>query len=136
MKPFVLFFVFCSISFSLIGQGNNVNTKNPYDVNFSTITQQEPFFPAGDTSLYSYFRNCIHYSNEAKAMNIDQTIMVSFDVMPDSTIANTFMLSGAGYGVDEEALKCLSSLKYAPGIQNATKIKMNVILTIPVNAKQ
>lgn len=133
MKTLLVTFLLIIISLSLKAQGNG---KNPYDVNFNTVTQQEPFYPKGDTALYSYFRDCIQYSNEAKVKGIDQSVMLSFDVMPDSTIANIFTLNGAGYGIDEQIENCLKSLKYAPGIQNNTKVKMNVILTIPVYIKK
>ena len=119
----------------VLSQDNNTKQKNPYDVNFSAVTQQEPFYPAGDQALFTYFYDKIIYSQEAKSKMVSGNVMVSFDVLPDSVITDLFVLSGVGYGVDEEIVRLVAPLKYAPGIQSGEKTKMNVILTVPVRAK-
>lgn len=131
-----LFFIFILwIPLFANSQDNKTQQKNPYDVNFTVVTQQEPFFPAGDQALYTYLFNNIHYSDSAIAKKISGNVMISFDVMPDSTLANTIVLSGVGYGIDEEIIRLLEKLKYAPGIQTGQATKMNVILMVPIRAK-
>ena len=61
--------------------------------------------------------------------------MVSFDVMPDSSLTNLAVLSGINKGIDEEILQLVKNLKYVPGIENGTVTKMNVILTVNVRAE-
>ena len=117
------------------GQDNKAQQKNPYDVNFKVVTQQEPSYPAGDNALYSYLYNNIKYSDEAKEKNVSGNVMISFNVMPDSTLSDIMVLAGVGYGVDEELVRLIKPLKYIPGIQNSEKTKMNVILTIPIKIK-
>jgi outer membrane biosynthesis protein TonB len=109
-------------------------TKNPKDVNFHEVKQQDPFYPAGDQALYTYIFNNIKYSDSAKVKLVEGNVMVSFDVQPDSTLSNIIVLSGVGYGIDEEVVRLLKPLKYAPGIMNGTKVKMNTIITVPVRA--
>jgi protein TonB len=104
-------------------------------VNFHVVTQSEPSYPAGDKVLFTYFADSIKYSDEAKAKGISGNVLVSFNVMPDSTLSDVFVLSGVGYGIDDEVVKLLTPLKYAPGIQSGEKTKMNVILTVPVKAQ-
>ena len=135
MKINLLFiFLICFPAF-LYCQNDSSKVKNPYDVNFSVNSQQEPFFPAGDQVLYTFLFNNIQYSDSAKAKLINGSVMISFDVMPDSTIANAIVLSNVGYGIDEEVLHLVGKLKYAPGIQNGQATKMNVILMVPVKTK-
>jgi hypothetical protein len=55
--------------------------------------------------------------------------------MPDSTLSEISVLSGVGYGVDQEIVRLLAPLKYAPAIVNGEKTKMNVIITINITAK-
>jgi protein TonB len=132
MKYFLFISVIVIYSANATGQDNK---KNPYDVNFNAVTQQEPYYAAGDKVLFTYFYENIKYSDEAKAKNVSGNVMISFDVMPDSTLSNIFILSGVGFGIDEEIVKLLTPLKYIPGIQSGEKVKMNVILTVPVKAQ-
>jgi len=134
MKAKLFFLVVLCMPLFANSQDNKTQQKNPYDVNFTVVTQQEPFFPAGDQALYTYLFNNIHYSDSAIAKKINGNVMISFDVMPDSTHTNTMVLSGVGYGIDEEIIRLLEKLKYAPGIQSGQATKMNVILTVPVRA--
>lgn len=113
----------------------NQQNKNPYDVNFTFNTDQQPYYPAGEIALYTYFYNTIKYGEQAVANKINGEVMVSFYVMSDSTLSEINVLSGVGYGIDEEVVRVLAPLKYAPGIVDGEKVKMNVILYVPVRAQ-
>jgi outer membrane biosynthesis protein TonB len=136
MKTKLFFLVVLCFPLFANSQDNKTQQKNPYDVNFTAVTQQEPFFPAGDQALYTYFFKNIHYSDTAVARKITGNVMISFDVMADSTIANSVVLTGVGFGIDDEIVRLLGKLKYAPGIINGQATKMNVILTVPVWANK
>jgi len=84
--------------------------------------------------LVMFFYKNITYSEEAIAKKISGNVMLSFDVLPDSTISNIAVLSNVGYGLEEQVVKLITPLKYAPGIQNGEAMKMNVILSVPVRA--
>lgn len=128
----LLFFIF--FSFCVQAQENQTQNKN-YDVNFTFKTEQQPFYPAGETALYTYFYYTISYSEKAIADKINGNVMVSFYVMPDSTLSEIMVLSGVGYGIDEEVVRALTPLKYAPAIIDGEKVKMNVIIDVPVRAQ-
>ena len=130
MKTIFLFLVTFIIPAFVLGQYNNEQEKYPNVMNYKVVTEQEPFFPAGEDVFFNYFLDNIIYSEEAKEKNISGNVMVSFDVMPDSTITGISVLRGVGYGVDDQVKKLLSQLKYAPGIENGDRVKMNVILNI------
>ncbi len=132
MKTIFTFLVTIIIPVLAIGQYNDQPDKYPNVMNYKVVTEQEPFFPAGKDVFSNYFLNNITYSEEAKEKNVQGNVMLNFDVMPDSTITGVSVLKGVGYGVDEQVVKLLSKLKYAPGIQNGVMVKMSVILTIYV----
>ena len=134
MKANTFLFLIIFIPIIVFSQERTANPNNPDDVNFKFVTQQEPFYPAGELALYTYLYNNIKYSDNAIAKKITGEVMLSFYVMPDSTLTNIMVLPGIDDSIDAEVIRVMSKLKYAPGIQNNTKTKMNVIITVPIKA--
>jgi len=132
MKAIVVILVMTLLPLTVICQVDQKSVKK--DTNFRVVTQQVPFYPGGENELVMFFYKNIKYSEEAKAKKVTGTVMLSFDVLPDSTVANIAVLSKVGFGLEEQVIKLLTPLKYAPGIQNGEKMKMNVILSVPVRA--
>ena len=75
--------------------------------NIKVITNTEPSFPKGDNALYQYVLMNINYSEESKNKYIVGEVTLSFDVKADSTVSNAIIISGVGYGVDEEVKKII-----------------------------
>ena len=98
------------------------------------VTNTEPAFPKGDNALFTYVYMNLKYSDESKKKYIEGEVTLSFDVKPDSTVTNAMVISGVGYGVDEEVKKLIQSLKFSPGVQNGMVIKMNTMYTFPIKA--
>lgn len=113
-------------------------TKKPYNdkQNMEVVLEREPAFPGGERALYQYFYDSLNYSDEAITLKIEGEIMASFDVLPDSSLSNIQIISGLGYGIDEDFSRLLKKLKYLPSIQNGTPLKANVILTMPLRARK
>lgn len=126
MKNIVFFFFLSFISTLAFSQADKQNIQ--------VITNTEPTFPKGDNALYTYVYMNIKYSEESKKKYIEGEVTLSFDVKPDSTVTNATVISGVGYGVDEEVKKLIQTLKFSPGVQNGTVIKMNTMYTFPVKA--
>lgn len=124
-KSLLLFFLFFC-SFAAVAQTDKQNIK--------VVTNSEPSFPKGDNALYSYVYMNLKYSEESKSKYIVGEVTLSFDVKVDSTVTNATIISGVGYGVDEEVKKLIETLKFSPGVQNGTPIKMNTMYTFPVKA--
>jgi bla regulator protein blaR1 len=102
--------------------------------NIAVVTNTEPSFPKGDNALYQYVLMNTHYSEEAKKKYIQGEVMLSFDVKADSTVTNISVISGVGYGIDEEVKKLVQTLKFVPAVQNGVPVKMNTMYTFPVKA--
>lgn len=103
--------------------------------NMPVVLEQEAFYPDGLPALFRYFRENIQYSQDAIDNKVFGEVMVSFDVLPDSSLKDITVLSGVGFGVDEEVVRLFKPLKYAPSVQNGVALKMNVIVTVPVRAR-
>jgi TonB family protein len=76
----------------------------------------------------------IRYSEEAKKKYLEGEVTLSFDVKTDSTVTNTIVISGLGYGVDEEVKRIVQKLKFSPAKQNGIIVKMNTMYTFPIKA--
>ena len=98
------------------------------------ITTEDAFYPAGEQELYDYVLYNTKYTEEAKKHNVEGTIRLGFDVMPDSTIQNVKIFSDAGYGVAQAVKSLVEKLKFAPAVMMGTKVKTNLIMDFPVKA--
>ena len=126
MKSSLLLFFFFVTSIIASAQTDKQNIK--------VVTNTEPSYPKGDNALYTYVYMNLKYSEESKKKYIQGEVTLSFDVKPDSTVTNAIIISGVGYGVDEEVKKLIQTLKFSPGVQNGTVIKMNTMYTFPIKA--
>lgn len=134
MRTFILSFVLvlCIIPFNFIVSAQVEPQKD--SKNFTIHYNQQAHYPAGDAAFYKLISESMKYSEEAKRVMLDGTILISFDVMPDSTLSNFVILSSPGYGTDQELIRVLKPLKFAPAMANGYPIRQNVILSIPVRA--
>lgn len=102
--------------------------------NMKVEVTQDAFYPEGEMALYQFMFKNINYSDEAKANKVDGNVMTSFNVETDSTVSNVVILSGQGFGIDEEIKRILKEMKFSPAIQNGVKTKMNLMFNFPVRA--
>lgn len=133
MKARFLLLTLFFVSFHLLGFSQE-DPKNPYDVNFKVNYDQEAHYPAGAEAFYAYIYKNITYTDEAKQKMISGDVLVSFDVMPDSTVSNIIILSSPGCGVDEEINRLIAPLKFAPAMAKGTPMRQNMMMSIPVRA--
>jgi TonB family protein len=133
MKKNFLLAIIIILCFSIKANAQNKEGYNDKQ-NIAVVTEQEPFFPKGDTELFKYVLNAVKYSDEAKQKFIEGEVMLSFDVMPDSTIGNANIISGVCCGINEEVQRVVKGLKFAPAMQNGIKMRMNVMMNFPVKA--
>ncbi len=74
----------------------------------------------------------LRYPGAASDANKSGKVWVSFVVEKDGQISNVVVDKGAGYGMDEEALRVLKlSKKWKPGIQNGQPVRVKY--TLPLN---
>lgn len=119
---------------SLFSISGFAQETKPDKQNKQVVTDTEPFFPKGDNELYQYVLYNLNYSEESKKKYIEGEVTLSFDVKADSTVSNMVLISGVGYGIDDEVKKLIGKLKFIPGVQNGFPIKMNTMYSFPIKA--
>jgi TonB family protein len=129
MKKIVASLIFTCIFFSYSYSQNYTDKQN-----MPVSTNQEPFYPRGEKEFYEFVNKNIKFSEEAKKANLSGDVSVSFDVKADSSIVNFMVVSGIGMGVDEELKRVIEKVKFSPAIQNGFKVKMNMMMTLPIKA--
>ncbi len=123
MKKFILCILISLAGTALFAQGN-----------FQVVQTQQAHYPKGDVALQEYFNINLKYPQAALDKRVYGSVMLSYDVMPDSSLSNIVVLSGVGYGVDEEVARLIGGLKFSPAVSNGVVIRSNMIITINVKA--
>lgn len=123
MKKLLMILVALFLSITSFSQGN-----------FKVVQQQQAQYPAGDIALQEYFNLNLKYPQAAIEKRLYGNVMLSFNVMSDSTLSEILVLEGVGYGVDEEVVKLLTPLKFSPAISNSVVIRSGIIISINIKA--
>jgi TonB family protein len=108
------------------------NTVYDDPQNMNVVVNQEAHYPAGEMAVVQYVYQNVKWPEATKGKVVEGEVMLSFNVQPDSTLTDFAVMKGVGLGVDEEIVRVMKKLKYAPSIQNGTKVEMNLIFTIQI----
>jgi len=125
---FVIFLLTCIHSF---GQEPEKPVK---DINFRIEYNRQAHFPEGEKALYAYINENITFNETAKEKMVSGQVLVSFDVLPDSTLSNIVVLTSPGHGIDREIIRLLTPLKFIPASANGFLIKQNIMMNFQVYA--
>jgi protein TonB len=89
--------------------------------------------PVGGAAAWSKFLNRnLRFPAEAQDAGKGGRVIVSFVIEKDGRLSDITVTNGAGYGMDEEALRVLKLAKpWKPGIQNGNPVRVRY--TIPMN---
>ncbi len=102
--------------------------------NMKVTTTREPYYAKGEQALYNEVLMGIKYSDEAKKKYLEGEVMMSFDVLADSTVSNVKIISDPGYGVGDEVKNYVLKLKFVPALQMNKPVKMKVMMNFPIKA--
>lgn len=122
----------CIISLLVVIVFSAFSQDYPDPQNMNVSYNKEAEYPGGISLFISDLWNKMEYTQEAIDAKVDGEIMVSFDVKADSTVSGVIILSGLGYGIDEEFAKVLLSMKFAPASAEGNIINQNMIMNIPI----
>jgi protein TonB len=96
--------------------------------------EEPPEFPGGIKKLMKYIENNLIYPEAAYKKNIQGVVKVSFIVEKDGSVSNPTIISGIGYGCDEEAVRIIASLpRFIPGKQNGNPVRVQYNVPIIYN---
>ncbi len=124
-KVLLLFF---TLSVWLIGFSQDYSDPQNMDVDYNRDAE----YPGGMNNFIVDVWNQMGYTQEAIDALVDGEIMVSFDIEPDSTVSGISIISGLGYGVDEEFTRILQNMKFNPALVEGNAVKMNMMLNVPI----
>lgn len=100
--------------------------EQPKPTEIFTIVEEQPSFN-GD--IYKFLQGAIRYPEEARELNIQGRVFVTFVVEKDGSITDIKILRGIGGGCDEEAIRLIKSMpNWTPGKQrgNAVRVQFNL----------
>ena len=86
----------------------------------------------GLQGFLSYIGNNIRYPEEARKQGIQGKVFIRFIITKEGSIANVEVEKGIGFGLDEEAVRVISSYdkKWKPGMSEGNAV--NTKMVIPV----
>jgi periplasmic protein TonB len=120
-----LFLLFCANPHKTFCQNNS--DKGPVLL----VVEQMPSFPGGEEVLYKFLSNNIKYPSVAKEKGISGTVIISFVIEEDGSVAEAKVLRGIGGGCDEEALRVVNLMpKWSPGKQSGKPVRVQYNLPI------
>lgn len=90
------------------------------------VVEQNPTL-IGDLSQIS---EAIRYPQAAKLARVEGKVFTQFIVDTGGNVECAQVVQGLGFGLDEEAIRIVSNLKFSPGLQRGEAV--NVRFSLPV----
>ncbi len=95
---------------------------------------------AGVSMPKAIFSPAPEYTVEAAKKKIQGTVLLSLVVLPDGTSRDVTIIKGLGYGLDEQAVRAVSTWRFQPAVRQsdgeAVPISINVETTFHVYHKK
>ncbi|GAB2978564.1 energy transducer TonB [Mucilaginibacter puniceus] len=114
------------------GTGGGEAAPKPEIIYTKTGVDVMPEPDGGEAGWRKFLEKNLRYPSQATDANKSGKVWVSFIVEKDGQISNVKVDQGAGYGMDEEALRVLKlSKKWKPGMQNGQPVRVKY--TLPLN---
>jgi len=112
---------------------NSIPTTGEDGPTPTVMLEKMPMFPGGINKFYEYIGNNFERPSLDEATTI--TVLVSFVIEKDGSITDIKVLRNPGYGMGNEAIRVLKSLKtkWSPGIMNGEKVR--TLYTLPIKVK-
>jgi protein TonB len=112
------------------GTGASNGPDNSMEIHKYADVMPEPY--GGVAGWGKFLQKNLKYPIEASDNNVSGKVMVSFVVEKDGHLSSIMVDKGAGFGMDEEALRVLKLSKaWKPGLQNGQPVRVKY--TIPIS---
>lgn len=96
-----------------------------------THADQMPEFKGGNQKLIEYISRNVKYPANAKDMEMEGTVQVSFVVGKDGSISDAEIVKGIYSEINDEAIRVVESMpKWTPGKNKGKKVAVQLILPI------
>ena len=95
---------------------------------YSSSLDAKPKFPGGKDALLAYYRQHVNYPDSCREQGLEGTVVVSFIVNTDGTIAEPYVLKPANPHFDAEALRIVKSMpKWVPAVKDDRAVRAYVL---------
>lgn len=113
-----------------IGTGPDVTESDePYN---TTVLSVMPAPVGGDAAWTKFLKKNLRYPEQAVEEGKNGKVWISFVIEKDGTLTDIKVLKGAGYGMDEEALRVLRKAPaWTPGVMAGRPVRVQ--FTLPIN---
>ena len=100
------------------------------------VVEEEPSFPGGIDSLYTWIQQNIQYPVRAREHNITGTVYVTFNIERDGSISNPKVLRDIGGGCGAEAIRVVKQMpRWNPSKQRGKTVRVQFNLPIKFTLK-
>jgi protein TonB len=114
------------------GQGTAVTPAASNEPVSRNLLEVQPEPVGGAAAWTKFLSRNLRFPPQAQDAGVGGRVLVSFVIEKDGSLSNIVVEKGAGYGMDEEALRVLKLAKaWKPGIQNGQPVRVRY--TIPLN---
>jgi TonB family protein len=91
-----------------------------------------PRFPGGNKELVKFLAHHLQYPDEALKAGIEGQASVSFFLDEKGNISSPVIVSGPGWGIDEEAVRLVQKMpQWTPAKQNGKPVAVRYTIVIP-----
>jgi TonB family protein len=109
----------------------DMTIEEPNDSEVFIVVEDAPQFPGGDEARMKFLAENIRYPAEARDLNIQGTVFVSFVVEKNGRVSNIEVIRGIGGGCDDEVVRVVEKMpKWIPGKQDGEPVRVQ--FTMPV----
>lgn len=92
--------------------------------------KRKPQYPGGQPAMKDFLRKELQYPLEAREAKIEGSVLVQFTVNHLGAVVHTKVISGIGYGCDEEAERVVNALQFEADKNRGYKSKTTQTLGI------
>lgn len=100
------------------------------------MVEQQAEFKGGFAGLANYLQKNLNYPPRAQNARVEAKVFASFVVLKNGEIRDIKILKGAGFGLDEEAIRVIKAMpKWIPAMQSGLAVNSQFNLPISFNLK-
>ena len=120
----------------IIGYGKKAE-ENSEDKVYSFVSlETPPTYPGGMDKFYAYIGENLKYPEEAKKIDLEGKVYLSFIVEKDGSINDVKVDRKLGYGTDEESVRVIKlSKRWNPGLIDGKPVRVKYNLPIHFKVK-
>ncbi|MFH1119234.1 MAG: energy transducer TonB [Bacteroidota bacterium] len=96
--------------------------KSRKDKNFI----KTPQYPGGSEALRKFIDSQLRYPDLALERMIEGQVHLAYTVSDEGHVEDVEVVNGIGHGCDEEAIRVISLLKYAPAGNHGVKVRSSM----------